>query len=719
MTSRFKITVLIFLLIFVKANAQKMALLAHYPLKVNAKEKSGKGQDLEVLNIDFKDGAAYTAGVYDDFSAGKGNLIMCNNLESLDYEKFSVRVRFKVADFKTMPVIVVGKNCRLLSFYLLQSGKIALRANNSEILKDTQTPYQVNQWHQAMIVYRNKMVTLLLDNVKVVQVPLTFSQECTTQWQNKDVSTTDFSNGNSFEGWMSDLQIFSGDENTENSNQVQVNDNGNNTANSGSNPTPDNTSPLKTAIGDLRKLSFDAKGTPSDAVKTQYLHRRQFFSLKNNKNELEVIWQDILNKKIYLTRFNTSLTSTQTLSLSSDPNTILLAATSDDSGNYYYITFRANEDQVTNDVITLYKANNQGVLVKKQVQSSAREGLNIFRIYEYAGILNYKNGRLFLMMGRIMNKSEDGLNHQGGIGVAFDPQTLMVVKNFGQTSGHSFDNFLSINQAGDFIGIDLGDNYPRGIHFHRFEKENSFSKVIYTFKTQHGTSAGGYDGSKAYPLYPEISSPARKYYKWSNDNETYTELGGIVEVNDGYCVIFAGEPDPNGKSLNSSRIGEDNKDCRNLGFIKIRKDFETIPSPGWNIVPKDVVLSKGISERGGFYTFGGNWTEQGNEGVTWLTRYKNIETDNVKYIKTALLPNGNILVLFGKDKKQSWGDSNTYKSFMMVISPDGAIVSPATELNNDLKLDRRDEILVIGNRVFIIQGNETAKKLELFVLDVK
>ncbi len=33
-----------------------------------------------------------------------------------------------------------------------------------------------------------------------------------------------------------------------------------------------------------------------------------------------------------------------------------------------------------------------------------------------------------------------------------------------QTSGHSFGNSITLSSAGDFVGIDLGDNYPRGIN---------------------------------------------------------------------------------------------------------------------------------------------------------------------------------------------------------------------------------------------------------------
>lgn len=474
---------------------------------------------------------------------------------------------------------------------------------------------------------------------------------------------------------------------------------------------------ITTPLGELKKIAFAVEGAPADALNTQNGQPRKFYLMQNPAGELESIWQDVKTKKIYLTKFNKNLSSSQNLLLTSAANTDILAATNDNEGNYYYMVVKVTTDGVANDVITLYKADKQGKMLLSKTQKSDKETLNIFRVGNYSATLRHKEGALAFMMGRTMNKSNDGLNHQGGIAVIFDPKTLLITRNFGQTSGHSFDNFLEKGQDDNFIAIDLGDNYPRGIHLHKFSKYNINSKVIYTFKTYHGTTADGY--GKIYPLYEEISTPTQKYYKWSNDNGVYTELGGVIEVNDGYCVIFSGEPDANGKSMNSAKIGQNNNDPRNLGFIKIKKDFEKVAAKSWNVLPKEIVLSKGISEKGGFYTFGGSWTEQANEGAMWLTRYKSKETESIRHIKTALLPNGNILVLYVKGKNGGWQAESIEKSFMMCISPNGAIVVLEFDLGADLRLNRRDEILIIGKQVFVMQGKETDKKLELFVLNLK
>merc|ERR1712032_925784 len=99
-----------------------------------------------------------------------------------------------------------------------------------------------------------------------------------------------------------------------------------------------------------------------------------------------------------------------------------------------------------------------------------------------------------------MHKAPDGLNHQGGIAVVLDAETLSVVKNNGQTSGHSFENSLSVSESGEFVSVDLGDNFPRGVHLHKFDDNGMKSKVVYTFKTKHGTTNKSPAG-KTYPRY--------------------------------------------------------------------------------------------------------------------------------------------------------------------------------------------------------------------------
>ena len=77
--------------------------------------------------------------------------------------------------------------------------------------------------------------------------------------------------------------------------------------------------------------------------------------------------------------------------------------------------------------------------------------------------------------------------------------TVMV--NFGQTSGHSFAHSTIPRSAGGFMGIDLGDNYPRAIYHWIFDQNSIEFKKVYSFKTEHSNQAKS-PAEVTYPAYP-------------------------------------------------------------------------------------------------------------------------------------------------------------------------------------------------------------------------
>lgn len=74
-----------------------------------------------------------------------------------------------------------------------------------------------------------------------------------------------------------------------------------------------------------------------------------------------------------------------------------------------------------------------------------------------------------------------------------------------------------------------------------------------------------------YDVYSEASTGGTTFYKWSNDNQVYTELAadGFLEVKDGYIVMFLGE----NPALDNSQTGESLNGPRNIGFVKVSKDL--------------------------------------------------------------------------------------------------------------------------------------------------
>jgi hypothetical protein len=69
-----------------------------------------------------------------------------------------------------------------------------------------------------------------------------------------------------------------------------------------------------------------------------------------------------------------------------------------------------------------------------------------------------------------MTVASDGLNHQSAYVAVISTSTLKPIIQHGQTSSHSFANSLIAKKGGGFMGIDLGDNYPRGINHWTFDE---------------------------------------------------------------------------------------------------------------------------------------------------------------------------------------------------------------------------------------------------------
>jgi len=475
----------------------------------------------------------------------------------------------------------------------------------------------------------------------------------------------------------------------------------------------------RNALLNVNKLRYSLTGDVYDtrsgfkygpnSFQGRYGQARKFFLgfdavLKKNA----IVWQNQTNNQINLTK--TTKTSRSTVLLPNTQNELLAAATFDDDGNLYYLTIQSgNGKPNTARTATLYKTNTAGTLLLSSYldTSNSATGLNMVEFFPTAS-LKYSNGLLGLMLGRTMLQSNDGLNHQGGIAVVFNADTLAQLKNWGQTSGHSFGNVLTRNSANEFVAIDLGDNYPRGVNLHRFTQTSKNAKLVYAFKTQHGTSPTSPAGV-TYPLYDDISTSTTSYYKWSNDNNTYTELGGVVENADGYSVFFIGEPDANKLALNNARVGGYLNDARDIGMVKVARNFTNASSLS------SIVLSPGITENGGFYTFGGGWTAQQNVGVTWLMNYKNKDLKNASRLKAVKLAENKILLLW-----EVWTPSSYVNTYAMTVDSLGnKLITAPIALGSHLRLSPSDDPLLIGNNVYIVSGDKNASKLELLELEIK
>ncbi len=482
---------------------------------------------------------------------------------------------------------------------------------------------------------------------------------------------------------------------------------------------------LGTTLGDVFTYRYQVGGVPFDTRtgfpygpithQNVYSYPRQFFPVRRASGGLSVVWQDQKSKAVHVTALAADLKSHSTKTLPNPGGLRLAAAAGDGANCVFYLFVEDGNGARTSRArrARLVKADMvRGVVVKQAELDTSKRGLDIaiFGTKNVASMV-HAGGQLGLIVSRSKNRSRDGLNHQGAIAVVFDATTLSVVRNLGQTSGHSFESVLTVNKAGEFLGIDLGDNYPRGVNLHKFTSKRRRSAVVYTFKTQHGRRAVSPAG-RSYPSYPEISGNGTRYFKWSNDNRTYTEIGGIAEQGSGYTIVFSGES-ANGRALDNARVGTHLNDPRNIGLVRVRSDFDRVRRRG-DVVADDLVLSSGPAEVGGFFTFGGRWSPQRNKGVVWLTGYRDSTKANASRVKAVGLASGAVLVLWEK-----WTPTSYVSTYAMKIGPSGKKLAGPVELGARVRLNRRDDPWVRGNTVYLVAGDRVGSSLEVIQIRVK
>jgi hypothetical protein len=427
---------------------------------------------------------------------------------------------------------------------------------------------------------------------------------------------------------------------------------------------------------------------------------RRILVTNETAGEPGVLWQDKSSRQVNVTWVPVSGAEPRTIPLKGLEGGVLAAGTADLRGNLYYLLIEGTAgDRVK---AAMHLAAPDGKPLREAPFDTAQNAHNVYAYGgRWTGSLAVNRDTLCLLLPRTMHMGGDGLRHQGAIAVTFGLD-LSKPQNLGQTSGHSFGNLLTVNDKGEFIGMDLGDNYPRGVHFHRLQRGSKESRVLFTYKTAHGTSPRG--GS---PPYPEISGNGKTYYKWSNDNGTYTELGGVVEGRGSYTVVFSTDRSPEGKVLDNSRIGRTDEP-RDLALLRIVKNFEK--APGGSEV-SDAIMAGPVPgskpETGGFYDFGGRWQAQRVTGVIWLTAYAAGEAAHAPQLFER--KDGRITILWEK----SGAGAGLWS---LTVDESGKKHGEATPLGFAMTLGRELMPRRLGNRIYTLAADASGPKL-CFLVD--
>lgn len=457
----------------------------------------------------------------------------------------------------------------------------------------------------------------------------------------------------------------------------------------------------------------------------RYPPPRSFFPFEC-QGIIGAIWHSGNQDDVLVTVATKNFAETATWALPSDGGQLLAAAFG--GGRFYYLTMGRAEGTTSADVAAVLTLHSYEIGVPtpdayklaRLDTSSGEVGLNMIQAsatWVGHSALSFSGDRIALVISRLMHRSSDGLNHQGATAAIFDAESLELTRLLGQTSGHSFGTFMTVAQNREFLAIDHGDNYPRGVHLHLISENGKKSRVVFTFKTAHGTTPQSPAGV-TYPVFEEISN-GTTYYQWSNDNNVYGELGAVIEFDDRFLVVFSGEPDAQGKALNNERAIGLLGDARNVGVVAVRKDFTPADWSARNVVTDDQVLSGGtgsITEEGYFYNFNGGHEPQRNSGLRWITHYTDLEEQNASRVKAVRYGDNAALVLW-----EVWSPTEFAGTYFAVIDKSGNVITSATEVSSAggaVRLSRVDAPLVSGNRAYLFRGSGR-RALEVVAIELE
>ncbi|MBK8397738.1 MAG: hypothetical protein IPL26_21195 [Leptospiraceae bacterium] len=410
-------------------------------------------------------------------------------------------------------------------------------------------------------------------------------------------------------------------------------------------------------------------------------------SVKNSDGTLCIGWNDKEKGILHLTELNNDLTTKKDISIKMKFS-LFGGFIKDDSGNYYVVFAKQNTDGDFSSNVYLVKYNSSGIESGKFQLAIDRNNYDTMSpISAATSRVAYGNGKVAVHMGKTQHKNKgDGLNHQSGILFVVDTNNMQIVKDLSATwvASHSFDQ-RTIFDGTDFVDMDLGDNFPRGFNLHK----PSGSKVIFTYKTAH------YKGENR-----------------SNDNNTYSELGGLAVSDVGYVVLGSSE-----KSFDNNKTGTYLNESRNLFMLLVDKNFpskKNITVEGKQssaMVSPEVVISDGdTSNQIFYYDYGGGKNFQKRTGVVWLTNYSDLKKENVARPKLVKINDDKFVAIWEK-----WTDKTYVNTCYLVFNKKGKILVSPKDLGN-FRLNRGDDAIEWDGKAVWVTGQKEYKKLKIHIL---
>ncbi len=314
-------------------------------------------------------------------------------------------------------------------------------------------------------------------------------------------------------------------------------------------------------------------------------------------------------------------------------------------------------------------------------------------------------------------------NHQSSALIFIEPNSLEIVSDhqnetsnpdkywskyyepYGHNISHSLGQRIIATNDGQFLMMESGDagilGATRGLMLTKLyeEYDSKIGKDVIKKST------------KKMVHYSEGSTGSNGY------NCTYSVLGNIIELNDGY--MYVGGLD---KNINQA-YGSGLDSPWNVFIQKYDKNFYDMSSQKEMQLLKNTSIRKIIGEKptntsnGRLYLKG----DEEDHGIKWLTNLD--DTRTAILVRAIKIKNDNIVILWEEDKmnKSDYGgyyiSSTDNTSHFMIIDKDGNTIVEDTILDN-ISISDEEQYVYKDGKIYWTTANGRSKKVTVNTLEV-
>lgn len=360
--------------------------------------------------------------------------------------------------------------------------------------------------------------------------------------------------------------------------------------------------------------------------------------------------------------------------------------------NYLYVLYGTTDNETTELTLPQYASTPTIALVKYNLNGSVEKSL-LIEGYEMSAELDKKTindlsarkggTRIAFDAGTADLVASNGIiaanfaremysGHQMAYAIFVDANSLKYLNrpseiasysssiNYKHWVSHSFDQRILATSDNEFLLADQGDAYPRS----------------FVVSKTSGISNPQTAGLAKFDIF-HFREAADKEYAYNN---TFANLGNIIELDDGYLFVAASEKT---LSINYAK-GDYLNEPRNIFIQKLDKNFssktaETIQKFS-TAARKSETSRTDARNKGQFNLSSSGVTDY---GVKWLTNYSD-NTKTVLNLRAVKLDNGNIAILWGERPMRAYAEGYSLTGSMvyyyMIIDSNGNIVKQPLEI---------------------------------------